>query len=353
MKPSAKALELERRRRHAVRLIHQGESPTAVARFLGVHRTTIYAWLRKEHQPGGLAARPRTGQPPRLSDARLARLEQLLLQGPRAHGWPNDLWTCRRIAELIRRRFGVRYHPDHVGRLLHTRLRWSCQKPRRRARERDDAEIDSWRRHQFPRILREARQRGARLAFVDESGFFLLAGVRRTWGPRGQTPVLSAWDRRDRISAISAITVSPVRRRLGLCFRLLAANGNATAADVVDFLRLLRATRRGPLTVLWDRHGIHRKAKAVQALPGPAPGGRGGGLPRLRPGVEPGRAGVELDQARPAGQPARRRYRRAVRSADRQLHGLATTAGSAGGVRGPLRVVPERRPVLSACRLGL
>lgn len=265
MKPSPKALELERRRRHAVALLHQGESPTVVARMLGVHRVTLYHWLRQEQQPGGLAARPHTGQPARLSDAQLAQLEQLLLQGAKAHGWPNDLWTTRRIAELIRRRFGVAYHPDHVGRFLHTRLRWSCQKPQRRARERNDAEIDFWRRHEFPRIRREARQRGAHLAFLDESGFFLLAAVRRTWGPQGQTPLLPAWDRRDRISVISAITVSPVRQRLGLCFRLLPVRCNAKAEDVVDFLRLLKATLRGPLTVVWDRHGIHRKAAAVQA----------------------------------------------------------------------------------------
>lgn len=265
MKPSPKALELERRRRHAVALLHQGESPTLVARILGVHRTTLYAWLRQEQQPGGLAAKPRRGQPPRLSDAQLAQLEQLLLRGAKAHGWPNDLWTCRRIAALIRRRFGVCYHPDHVGRFLHTRLRWSCQKPQRRARERKDAEIDFWQRHTFPRLLRETQQRGAHLAFLDESGFFLLAAVRRTWGPQGQTPILPAWDRRDRLSVLSAITVSPVRQRLGLCFRLLAPNCNATAADVVDFLKQLKATLGGALTVLWDRHSIHRKAGIVQA----------------------------------------------------------------------------------------
>ncbi len=264
MKPTPKALELERRRRHAVSLLHQGESPTVVARMLGVHRVTLYHWLRQEQQPGGLAAQVRPAPPARLSDAQLLQLERLLLQGAKAHGWPNDLWTCRRIAELIRRRFGVTYHPDHVGRFLHTRLRWSCQKPRRQARERDDAEIDFWRRYEFPRLLQETQQRGAHLAFLDESGFFLLAAVRRTWGPQGQTPILPAWDRRDRISVISAITVSPVRQRLGLSFRLLPTNTNATAVDVVDFLRLLKETLGGPLTVLWDRHGIHRKAKVVQ-----------------------------------------------------------------------------------------
>jgi transposase len=232
---------------------------------LGVHRVTLYHWLRQAQQPGGLAAKPRRGQPPRLSDAQLRQLEGLLLQGAKAHGWSNDLWTCRRVAALIRRRFGVGYHPDHVGRFLHTRLRWSCQKPQRRARERNDQEIDFWKRSEFPRILREAQQRGAHLAFLDESGYFLLAAVRRTWGPQGQTPIVPAWDRRDRISVISAITVSPVRQRLNLCFRLLPTNCNAKAPDVVNFLRVLKETLGGPLTVLWDRHGIHRKAGVVRA----------------------------------------------------------------------------------------
>src|SRR5260370_7840202 len=264
MKPSPKALELERRRRHAVSLLHQGESPTTVARMLGVHRVTLYHWLRQEQQPGGLAAKPRQGQPPRLTDAQLQQLEQLLLQGAKAHGWPNDLWTCRRVAELIRRRFRVCYHPDHVGRFLHTRLRWSCQKQERRARERDDAEIDFWKRSEFPRIVWEAQHRRAHLAFLDESGFFLLAAVRRTWGPQGQPPILPAWDRRDRISVISAITVSPVRQRLNLYFRLLPPNCNATAPDIVDFLRLLNAPRAGPLPGLWTRQCIHPKPKPLQ-----------------------------------------------------------------------------------------
>jgi transposase len=262
--PSPKALELEKRRRHAVGLLHQGESPTVVARYLGVHRVTLYRWLRQEQQAGGLAAKPHQDPPSRLNDQQLAELEQLLLQGATAHGWPNELWTCRRITTLIQRHFGITYHPDHVGRFLHTRMRWSCQKPRRRALERDEAEIERWKLIEFPRILRESRERGAHLAFLDESGFYLLAAVRRTWGPEGKTPVLPAWDARDRITTISAITVSPVRQHVGLNFRLLPENTSAKAPDIVEFLRQLKATMGGPLTVIWDRHGIHSKALVVK-----------------------------------------------------------------------------------------
>ena len=203
--PSPKALELERRRRHAVNLLHQGESPTVVARFLGVHRVTLYRWLRQEQQPGGLTAKPRFCQDPRLTDRQLAQLEQLLLQGAKAHGWPNELWTAARVAKLIEGHFGQSFHPDHVRRFLRARLGWTSQKPKRKARERDDDEVARWLAEEFPRILRATRRRGAYLVFLDESGFQLTPCVRRTLAKRGHTPVLEAWDRRDRIAAVTDI----------------------------------------------------------------------------------------------------------------------------------------------------
>ena len=87
--------------------------------------------------------------------------------------------------------------------------------------------------------------------------------VRRTLAPRGQTPQLPCWDRRDRISAISAITLSPRRYLPGLYFELLPDDTNATAAHVVAFLRQLKESLPR-LTVIWDRHGIHSKARLVK-----------------------------------------------------------------------------------------
>ena len=89
--------------------------------------------------------------------------------------------------------------------------------------------------------------------------------VRRTLAPRGKTPILRSWDRRDRISAISAVTVSPRRRRLGLYFRLLPDNANAHGEDTVAFLKQLRRHIPWPMTILWDRSNIHDRSKAVRA----------------------------------------------------------------------------------------
>ena len=101
--------------------------------------------------------------------------------------------------------------------------------------------------------------------FLDESGFMLTPTVRRTFAPRGQTPVLRSWDRHDRISAISAVTVSPKRRRLGLYFHLMPDDENVHGEDTVAFLRQLRRHIAGPMTILWDRGNVHDRSKVVRA----------------------------------------------------------------------------------------
>jgi transposase len=265
MRPKGTAPELERRRRRAVELVEQGESPTTVARILGVRTSSVHRWRRMARKPHGLDATPVPGPIPRLSDYHLRKLERLLLQGAKKHGWPNDLWTADRVARLIRDRFGVAFHPEHVRKILKRRLGWTSQKPRRKARERNDKEVERWLGDELPRILREAFRRGAHVAFLDESGFWLTPSVRRTLGPRGKTPVLDCWDRRDRISALSCITLSPVLGRPGLYFELLPVNKTAHGEEVVAFLGELRRQLRGPFTVVWDRSNIHSKSAVVKA----------------------------------------------------------------------------------------
>ena len=100
------------------------------------------------------------------------------------------------MARLIERHFRIAYHPEHVRKILKRRLGWTSQKPRRQARERNDKEVARWVGDEFLRIVRDGWKRSAYLVFLDESGFMLTPTVRRTYAPRGKTPVLSAWDRR-------------------------------------------------------------------------------------------------------------------------------------------------------------
>jgi transposase len=287
-RPIGTPAELERRRRRGVELLHSGESPTLIAYMLGIDRSSLYRWKKRAEQgPLALNARPHPHRPPRLSTAQLGELEDLLTQGAVAHGWPNHLWTTGRVADIIFRRFGIRYHHDHVGRFLRQRLGWSPQKPRRVARERDAEAVLRWQSEQFPRIAEAAQERNAHLVFLDESGFQLNPSVRRTWAPRGRTPILDAWDRRDRISAISSITVSPKTRRLNLYFDLLPDNTNIHAEDVVAYLRRLKEQLGGPLTVLWDGSNLHDKSKLVQAFLAVHPEIRTERLPAYAPEMNP------------------------------------------------------------------
>jgi transposase len=143
MRPVGTAEELQRRRLRAVELVEQGESPDDVARFLGCGRSSVYTWVKLAKQSlEALAAKPHPGPKPRLTAAQLKALEGLLLKGAKAHGWRTELWTATRAAELIERQFKVRFHPEHVRKLLKRRLRWTSQKPQRRAKERDEVAID-------------------------------------------------------------------------------------------------------------------------------------------------------------------------------------------------------------------
>ncbi len=311
MRPVGTAAELERRRRHAVALLERGESPTTVARILGVARPTLYRWKCQAQTPGGLDPKPHPGPAPHLSDDQLRELDGLLRQGAKAHGWRNQLWTAARVALLIRRRFGVSLHPDHVRRFLRARLGWTSQKPQRKARERKEEEIARWVREDFPRIVAEARGRSAHLVFLDESGFLLTPSVRRTLAPRGETPILDAWDRRDRLSAISCVTVSPKRRRPNLYFELLPKNANVHGEDVVGFLRRLRQALPGPITVLWDRNQIHSRSRAVRAYLAKHPEVVAEDFPGYAPELNPDED-VGPDQVRTAGQPGGRRRPRTV-----------------------------------------
>ena len=152
MRPIGSASELERRRRQAVSLLNQGESPAVISRILGVARGSLYRWKAQSQQPEGLKARAHPGPRPRLTEEQEFQLEVLLMAGATSHGWANELWTASRVGQLIRRYFGIQYHPDHVRKVLKKRLGWTSQQPQYRARERHNPRIDLWRRQEMRRI---------------------------------------------------------------------------------------------------------------------------------------------------------------------------------------------------------
>jgi transposase len=156
MRPKGNAQVLESRRRQAVRLLKEGHSATDVATILGCHAKSIFRWRKMQTEGGhaALRARPNTGRPAGLTQSHKRDLTRRLLAGALKNGFATDLWTCPRIVELIRRRCGVSYHHDHVGRLM-AAMGFTCQKPKRRAVERDEAAIEHWIRHDWQRIKKK------------------------------------------------------------------------------------------------------------------------------------------------------------------------------------------------------
>jgi transposase len=153
MRPLGGAKKLEARRRRAVALLRQGFRPCDVARQVGASPSSVNRW-RQAVADGGLkalAARPTPGRPPRLSSGQERGLLKVLARGAQAAGFANDWWTLPRVAAVIEERFGVHYHSAHVWKILR-RCGWSCQKPERRMRERDEAAIARWRRRRWPHI---------------------------------------------------------------------------------------------------------------------------------------------------------------------------------------------------------
>ena len=134
-------------------LLERGLTQQEVAQRVGASPSSVWRW-KQAFDGGGpeaLAAKPVPGRPRKLQKAEGQRLLALLLKGAMAYGYPNELWTLKRIARVIRREFGVRYHPNHVWRVLR-RCRWSCQVPERRPVQRNEEEIEHWKRYQWPHI---------------------------------------------------------------------------------------------------------------------------------------------------------------------------------------------------------
>jgi transposase len=268
---------LEWRRFRALHLKRQGWSRQDIAEALGVSTVSVSRWFTRvrEGGPEALRARPRPGPPPQLSAAQKRLIPEFLWHGAEAYGFRGEVWTCTRVAQVIEEEFGVRYHKDHVGRLL-KELRWTPQAPIRRAIQRDEEAIRRWRDEVWPDLLRRARRERRVLVFEDESGFYLLPSVVKTYAPQGRTPVLREKQTRDHLSVMGGMTPA------GKVYTL-ARQESLNGLHSVEFLaHLLRVTGER-LLVVWDGSPIHRRAAVrefvsgtrgrvwQEALPGYAP----------------------------------------------------------------------------------
>jgi transposase len=151
---------LERRRMIAADLLRKGVSEAEVARQVGAHRQSVNRWAVVLEKQGraGLKRADRAGRPPKLNEKEFDRLRKELQRGPESLGYETLLWTSGRVAVLIEELFGVRYHEDHVWRILR-KLGWSCQRPVGRALERDEEAIRRWKIRRWPALKKKPKRK--------------------------------------------------------------------------------------------------------------------------------------------------------------------------------------------------
>lgn len=259
------------------RLKQQGWRQRDIAEALGVREETVSRCLARARHGGteALQSHPPPGRWPRLSPAQKQLIPEFLWHGAEAYGFRGQVWTCARVAKVIEEEFGVRYHKDHVGRLLQE-LHWTPQMPIRRALQRDEKAIRRWRRVVWPKLQRRARRERRVLIFADESGFYLLPGIVKTYAPAGQTPVLREKVTRDHLSVLGGMTPAG---KLYTFVRHESFNG----LHCVEFLVHLQRVAGSRLLVIWDGSPIHRRTEVrdfvdatrgqvrLEFLPGYAP----------------------------------------------------------------------------------
>ena len=224
---------LETIRLMAVERVRDGERPSSVVASYGFNRTTIYRWLSAAATPGvglrALRSRPATGRPRSLTPHQEQQVFRWINgHDPRQYGLDFGLWTRSLVAELIERKFVIRLGVTAVGELL-AKLGLTPQKPLQRAYQRDPEAIEAWQRERYPAIARQAKASGGEVYFWDESGFRADSVHGKTWGKKGQTPVVERPGQRQSISAASAVTrgvgsgTAPTRagrtpKRLSRCY---------------------------------------------------------------------------------------------------------------------------------------
>jgi transposase len=252
---------LEHLRRLAVkRVVEDGERPSDVMASLGLCRTSIYPWLREFEDKGweALAESIASGPEPKLTEKQRQKVKTWILgKDPRQYGFDFGLWSRRIVQQLIQDKLAITICLTTVGKLLAS-LQITPQKPLRRAYERDPLAVQEWLEVRYPKLKRRAKRLGAKIFFLDEAGFQSDPPLARTYGLKGQTPVVVTSGQRQSLNVISAVNARGE-------FWATTYTGKLDTEAFVAFLGNFMQGQRGKVFLVVDGHPVH-KARAVKKL---------------------------------------------------------------------------------------
>ena len=229
-----------------------GQSPEDIAKAYNFNRACIYRWLR-QYDEGGFAALESEmppGAQPLITSEMDAWLKQTVLnKNPVDFGYDTNLWTCGVLVGLLKKEFGVTVS-DSAVRLHLKSLGLTSQKPEYQDAERDEQEIEHFLNVKFPQIQRLAAKLGADIGFQDESGVGIMTRHGKTWGLRGETPVVKTSMKRGGYNVMSVIMAEGE-------MRYSVKEGSINGEVFIEFLKHLIQGRGRPLILLADHATFH------------------------------------------------------------------------------------------------
>ena len=253
----------EWRRRRAWELSHDiGLSQRDIALVLDVTEASVSKWLTAARCRGAhvLAAKPHPGRPAQLSPDQQRLIPDFLWHGAEAYGFRGELWTGPRVRKVLAEEFGFWYSLRQVERIL-KHLGWTPQVPVVQAIQADPVAIEHWRAQVWPGVKQRAKKARQTLVFIDESGFYLLPQVVRTYAPKGGRPRQKEWQTHDHLSVMGAVAPH------GKIYTLVRQR-SLDGLDTVDFLFHLLRVIGNALLIVWDNSPIHRRHEVKEFLAG-------------------------------------------------------------------------------------
>jgi len=247
---------LEALRIRAVGRVQDGESPEVVGKALGLNRTTIYDWLAKYRSGGyhALKSRPTPGAKPKLDGKKLKWLFDTITQkNPRQMRFEFALWTREMVQELIWKKYNIKLSLKSIGNLL-AQLGLTCQKPLYKAIQQDESLVQTWLKKVFPKIKKRALKEKADIFFGDAAHIRSDHHAGRTWGIKGQTPVVTTTGSRFGLSLISAITSKGH-------MRFMVVEGGVDSEVFIKFLKRLLTGAKRKIFLIVDNGASHKSKK--------------------------------------------------------------------------------------------